>query len=98
MQSSNVQADTVPQLLQPECEDKDRPLYGELQLPFKHSYLHGHIYPPFVKVSPTAEALKITDDYDEEGIPKREYKDSVWISFGTIASSIRSQFRTILVF
>lgn len=28
---------------------KDRKLYGELQLPFKHSYLHGHIYPPFVK-------------------------------------------------
>ena len=33
-----------------EKENKDKPLYGELQLPFKHSYLNGHIYPPFVKV------------------------------------------------
>lgn len=31
------------------CEKKERPLYGELQLPFKHSYLHGNIYPPFIK-------------------------------------------------
>lgn len=28
---------------------KDRQLYGELELPFKHSYLHGWIYPPFIK-------------------------------------------------
>ncbi|XP_063690209.1 sulfotransferase 1E1-like [Bolinopsis microptera] len=30
-------------------EEKDRRLYGELQLPFNHSYLHGRIYPPFIK-------------------------------------------------
>jgi len=32
-----------------EGENKDRKLFGELQLPFDHSYLHGHIWPPFVK-------------------------------------------------
>ena len=26
-----------------------RALYGELQLPFKHSYIDGEIYPPFIK-------------------------------------------------
>jgi len=45
-------------------EEKDRPLHGELQLPFKHSYLHGHIYPPFIKQKhlDATKAFKLRED------------------------------------
>jgi len=46
-------------------ESKETVLYGELQLPFKHSYIQGWIYPPFIKQAnldrTTSFALRSSD-------------------------------------